>query len=65
MTIIEIRNGWEVFESAGVQPVFLSQEQAIDYATGFIGWVETKRTGEQALNRQIGREQRSQGAGES
>ena len=34
MTIIEIRNGWEVFESAGVQPVFLSQEQAIDYATG-------------------------------
>jgi hypothetical protein len=37
MTIIEIRNSWEVFESAGVQPVFLSQEQAIDYATGFIG----------------------------
>ena len=26
------RNGWQVFESAGVQPVFLSQEQAIDYA---------------------------------
>jgi len=37
MTIIEIRpfrNGWQVYESAGVQPVFLSQEQAIDYATG-------------------------------
>jgi hypothetical protein len=35
MTIIEIRpfrNGWQVFESAGVEPVFLSQEQAIDYA---------------------------------
>ena len=35
VTIIEIRpfrNGWQVFESAGVQPVFLSQEQAIDYA---------------------------------
>ena len=35
MTIIEIRpfrNGWQVFESAGVQPVFLSQEQTIDYA---------------------------------
>ena len=33
--IIEIRpfrNGWQVYESAGVQPVFLSQEQAIDYA---------------------------------
>jgi hypothetical protein len=23
-----------VYESAGVQPVFLTQEQAIDYATG-------------------------------
>ena len=35
VTIIEIRpfrNGWQVFESAGVEPVFLSQEQAIDYA---------------------------------
>ena len=35
MTIIEIRpfrKGWQVFDSAGVQPVFLSQEQAIDYA---------------------------------
>jgi hypothetical protein len=35
VTIIEIRpfrNGWEVFESAGVQPVFLTKEQAIDYA---------------------------------
>ena len=35
MTIIVIRpfrNGWEVYESAGVQPVFLNQEQAIDYA---------------------------------
>jgi hypothetical protein len=36
MTIIEIRpfrNGWQVFESDGVQPMFLSQEQAITYAT--------------------------------
>jgi hypothetical protein len=37
MTIIEIRplrNGWECFEAPGVEPVFLDQEQAIDYATG-------------------------------
>jgi hypothetical protein len=36
VTIIEIRpfrNGWEVYECVGVQPVFLSQEQAIDYAS--------------------------------
>ena len=36
MTIIEVRpfrNGWQVYESAGVQPAFLSQRQAIDYAT--------------------------------
>ena len=36
VTIIEIRpfrNGWQVYESPGVQPVFLSREQAIDYAT--------------------------------
>jgi hypothetical protein len=35
VAIIEIkpfRNGWKVYESAGVQPVFLSQQQAIDYA---------------------------------
>jgi hypothetical protein len=35
MTIIEIRpfrNGWQVYGCAGVQPVFLSQEQAIEYA---------------------------------
>jgi hypothetical protein len=35
--IIEItpyRNGWEVYESPGVQLVFLNQEDAIDYATG-------------------------------
>jgi hypothetical protein len=25
--------GWQVYEAPGVQPVFLSQEQAIDYAT--------------------------------
>jgi len=33
--IIEIRpyrNGWQVCEAPGAQPVFLSQEQAIDYA---------------------------------
>jgi hypothetical protein len=37
MTIIEIRpfrNGWQVYEAPGVQPVFLNQEQAIGYATG-------------------------------
>ena len=36
MTIIEIRpyrNGWQVYEAPGVQPVFLSKEQAFDYAT--------------------------------
>jgi hypothetical protein len=27
------KNGWQVPESASVQPVFLSQEQAIDYAS--------------------------------
>jgi hypothetical protein len=33
--IIGIRpflNGWKVFEAPGVEPVFLSKEQAIDYA---------------------------------
>jgi len=25
------RNGWQVYEAPGVQPVFLNQEQAIDY----------------------------------
>jgi len=36
VTIIEVRpfrNGWQVYEALGVQPVFLSREQAIDYAT--------------------------------
>jgi hypothetical protein len=36
MTIIEIRpfrKRWQVYEAPGVQPVFLSQQQAIDYAT--------------------------------
>jgi hypothetical protein len=35
--VIEIRpfrNGWKVFEAPGVEPVFLTQEQAIDYAQG-------------------------------
>jgi hypothetical protein len=35
MTIIEIRpyrGAWKVFEALGVEPVFLTQEQAIDYA---------------------------------
>ena len=39
MTIIEIRpfrNGWQVYESAGLQPVFLTQEDAAEYATGRI-----------------------------
>ena len=37
MTVIEIRpyrNGWQVYESPGVQPVFLNQGDAVDYATG-------------------------------
>jgi hypothetical protein len=37
MTIIEIRphrNGWKCFEAPGVEPVFLNQEDAIDYAAG-------------------------------
>jgi len=29
---ITLANGWQVYECPGVQPVFLSQEQAIDYA---------------------------------
>jgi hypothetical protein len=36
MTLIEVRPhrwGWQVYEAPGVQPVFLSKEQAIDYAT--------------------------------
>ena len=36
MTVIEVRpfrNDWQVYEAPDVQPVFLSQEQAIDYAT--------------------------------
>jgi hypothetical protein len=28
------RNGWKCFEAPGVEPVFLNQEQAIDYGTG-------------------------------
>jgi hypothetical protein len=37
ITIIEIRplrNGWKCFEAPGVEPVFLDQAHAIDYATG-------------------------------
>jgi hypothetical protein len=37
MTVIEIRpyrNEWQVYESPGVQPVFLNQGDAVDYATG-------------------------------
>src|SRR6266849_2578283 len=36
-TIIEIkqwRNGWKVFECAGVEPVFLAKDQALSYAKG-------------------------------
>ena len=29
-----LRNGWKCFEAPGVEPVFLNQEHAIDYATG-------------------------------
>jgi len=37
VTIIEIRpyrGRWKVFETSGVEPVFLTQEEAIDYPTG-------------------------------
>jgi hypothetical protein len=37
VTIIEIRpfrKRWQVYESPGVQPVFLNQGDAIDYAIG-------------------------------
>jgi hypothetical protein len=37
VTIIEIRpfrKGWKCFETPGVEPVFLDQAQAIDYAIG-------------------------------
>ena len=37
MTVIEIRpfrNDWKCFEAPGVEPVFLNQEDAIDYAIG-------------------------------
>ena len=36
MTIIEIRpfrHGWKCFEAPGIEPVFLDQAQAVDYAT--------------------------------
>jgi len=36
MTVIEIRPhrwGWKAFEAPGVEPVFLNQQDAIDYAT--------------------------------
>ena len=35
MTVIEVRphrNGWKCFETPGVEPVFLDQERASDYA---------------------------------
>ncbi len=35
MTVIEVkphRNGWKVFEAPGVEPVFITKGQAIDYA---------------------------------
>jgi hypothetical protein len=28
------RWGWKCFEAPGVEPIFLDQQQAIDYATG-------------------------------
>jgi hypothetical protein len=36
-TIIEIKpwhNGWKVFETPGVEPVFLIKDQALGYARG-------------------------------
>jgi len=41
MTVIEIRPhrwGWKAFEAPGVEPVFLAQAQAIDYATSRAGF---------------------------
>jgi hypothetical protein len=40
VTIIEIRrfrNGWQMSDASGVQPIFLNQGEAIDYATCLIG----------------------------
>ena len=37
MAVIEVRPhawGWKVFKASGVEPVFLNQQDAIDYATG-------------------------------
>jgi hypothetical protein len=37
MTLIEIRpnrNAWKVFEGPGVEPVFLTKDNAISYAQG-------------------------------
>lgn len=34
MTVIQVRpnrRGWKVFEAVGVEPVFLSKDQALDY----------------------------------
>jgi hypothetical protein len=55
MTVIEIRpcrNGWQVYESPGVQPMFLAQEQAFDYALAarafalarFALWIQLARS---------------------
>jgi len=45
MTVIEIkphRWGWKVLEAPGVEPVFLSQEDAISYARGRLAFATGK-----------------------
>jgi hypothetical protein len=32
VSFLSAQNGWKCFEAPGVEPVFLDQEQAIDYA---------------------------------
>jgi hypothetical protein len=58
-TIIEIRpfrNGWQVYEGTGVQPVFLTKEQAMSYAqnracfrSGEIRVIDSKGTVERTI----------------
>jgi hypothetical protein len=41
MTVIEIRpfrNGWQVFEAPGVQPVFLTTESSLTQSKHGIEW---------------------------
>ena len=57
MTTIEIRphrNGWKCFEASGVEPLFLDQAHAIDYAIGQVCF----RSGEIRILDAIGKVER-------